>query len=497
MPSAGLEAGAGRAEPGRARGPSLLFAALLAALAWPAAAETAGSAAGQAAEPGPYVVAVAELSGRDLGPLAESFLSILPRLLAAELSSLPPRHESEDYLAAAARRSAEAARFAAGAALAASLDEEALRGLEPGVDPWKRAGQVAEARGRSEEAAKALAALEGPESPAAQPPAREGPRGPRETRLWEGNSDGGLFPATRADPSLLLREKGVSLLVRGEAEAFGSYLALDMEGFDEALGRPIFTFRAYADPADPASLARDMAERVERAVAGREFARIELSASPASALVLADGRLLGAEDLVLYRFEPGRLELGAAAPGRIAEALSLPYELGDRKGAALALERAATGLVLVETDPPGAAVFLDGLPAGKAPARLELEGRRSVASASAPGRESASLVLPAEGESSVRIELLPDDGLGPAGRVDAAQRRFYKSLGWFVLSLPATAISYGLQGGYREAAIRGYDPGMIAAYNTSYYAFEIAAAASAALAVNALFRLVAYVRAAR
>ena len=108
-----------------------------------------------------------------------------------------------------------------------------------------------------------------------------------------------------------------------------------------------------------------------------------------------------------------------------------------------------------------------------------------------------ALATQAEGESVARIELPPDDGLGPAGRIDLAQRRFYKALGWFVLSLPAATLSYGLQGSYREAAVRGYDPGMVSAYETSYYAFEIAAAASAALAVNALFRLAAYIRAAR
>ncbi|HOX49543.1 MAG TPA: hypothetical protein PLG14_10195 [Spirochaetales bacterium] len=528
MPGSGRRPAGGRAGHGLPPAPGLLPAALLAAFAAcaalpppadaqaaqpGAAASAASKAAGQAVKP--YVVAVAELSGRDLGSLSEPFLSILPRLLAAELSSLPPRHEDGAYLAEAALRSSEAARFAAGAALAARLDEEALRSLEPGVDPLKRASQVAEARRRTEEAAKALAEL-GSLGEAAAPPAAsrasaqaegaappasgsmpQAGTGPRTTLLWEGNAGGGLFPATESDPSSLLRDKGVSLLVRGQARAFGSYLALDMECFDLALGRPILAFRAYADPADPGSLARDIAARVERAVAGRDFARVELKARPASALVLADGGLLGTGDGVLYRFEPGILELAAAAPGRLPESLSLPLGLGDRKTASFDLKRASTGLVLVETDPPGAAVFLDGLPAGKAPARLELEGRRAVASASAPGRESVSVVLQAEGESVARIELPPDDGLGPAGRIDLAQRRFYKALGWFVLSLPATTLGYGIQGSYREAAARGYDPGMVSAYETSYYAFEIAAAASAALAVNALFRLAAYIRAAR
>lgn len=486
----------GRAGPGLPLAPSLLPAALLAAfLAGAALPPPSEAQAGAGAQAGAaYVVAVAELSGRDLDPLSEPFLAILPRLLAAELSSLPPRYEDEAYLAEAASRRAEDARFAAGAALAARLDEEALRSLEPGVDPLKRASQVAEARKKTAEAAKALAELDAPAG-AEEPP--QGQPEPRKSLLWEGNAGGGLFPATESDPSSLLRDKGVSLLVRGEARAFGSYLALDLECFDLALGRPILAFRTYADPADPASLARDIAARVERAVAGRDFARVGLQASPASALVLADGRLLGAEDRVLYRFEPGVLELAAAAPGRLPGSQALPYALGDRKSASFALERASTGLVLLETDPPGAEVFLDGLPLGTAPARLELEGRRAVASASAPGRESASIVLPAEGESAARIELGPDDGLGPAGRIDRAQRRFYQALGWFVLSLPATTLGYGLQGGYREAAVRGYDPGMVSAYETSYYAFEIAAAASAALAVNALFRLAAYIRAAR
>ncbi|MBL8967142.1 MAG: hypothetical protein JNG85_09035 [Spirochaetaceae bacterium] len=478
-----------------------------------------------------YVVAVAPLSGPGVGAEAMPFLSNLPRLLAAGLSTLPPRFESEAYRAEAAAKVADRARFAAGAALAARLDELALRSLEPGVEPGRRAASVAEARRRADEAAKALAAVEeaiaAGRDPGAAPSgaapsgalaakasaptgsqagtaagASTGglPPGARPASLWEGHTEGRLYEAeaaaTTAAPASL-RAKGISLLVGGRARPVGDYLALDIEGYDPLLERNLFSWRVYANPADPGTLARELAGRVETFVADRTFARLEIAADPAAAYLIADGRLLPEEERILYRFEPGLLSLRAAAPGRKTEALELELGLGERRDVSFSLEPAATGRVSVVTEPPDASLAVNGLPAGAAPAALELQGRRSVLAVSAPGRETTQAVLPASGQAEIRVALLPEDGLGPGGRVEKAQRGFYGALGLLVLSLPATSILYGVNNQYYEAATRSWDPNLVQAYNGSLTGLRIAAAASVLLAANAIYRLAAYIDAAR
>ncbi len=513
MESAGARPFAKPGLRGRARGLALAAGALLSA---PAASGAPLPPVSTEA----YVVAFAPLSGPGVGAEASPFLSNLPRLVAAGLSTLPPRFESEAYRREAAAKVADRARFAAGAALAARLDELALRSLEPGVEAGRRAASVAEARGRAEAAAKALAAVEeaiaagrnpgaaSSASPAAGTAAAAAPAAPtgtaagappigsRPASLWEGHADGKLYEA-EADAPAALRSAGISLLIGGRARAVGDYLALDLEGYDPLLERNLFSWRVYANPADPGTLARELAGRVETFVADREFARLEIAADPAAAYLIADGRLLPEEERILYRFEPGLLRLRAAAPGRKTEALDLELGLGDRRDVSFSLEPAATGRVSIATEPPEASIAVDGLPAGRTPATLELQGRRAVLAVSAPGRETAETILPASGEAEIRVALLPEDGLGPGGRVEKAQRRFYGALGLLVLSLPATSIFYGVNNHYYEAATRSWDPNLVQAYNGSLTGLRVSAAASVLLAANAIYRLAAYIDAAR
>jgi hypothetical protein len=442
-----------------------------------------------------YIVALAKIEDRGLVPAERGFLASFPRLLVEKLKDLPSRKRDEVYEAEKAEVERSKLLYAAGAELSASLDALALRELEPGVESAKRAQNIAAARAKVDSAQKKLADIEDPTSASPSGPTVEG--GPLKVSLFADNLAGNFLELGKAGPASALSGKAVDLLVYGSVEDSSGYVALSLHGYDAALGKELFSWRDYSDPDDPLPLAEEIAERLSAWVAGADYARIAIDLDPPSAYLLADGRLLGADERRLYLFDSGTLHLAAALPGHEAKLLDFPYSPGDRKSVGLVLGPIPSGSVSISTQPGGASLSLNGLPIGRSPSEANLSGRRAVVTASEEGYESAQAVVPASGSAAIDIRLRPEDGLGPSGRIAKAKDGFYNALGLFALSLPATTISYAAYGSYYEAAYRSRDATMIEDYYTSEYVFAAAAAVSAAAAINTIVRLVLYIGATR
>lgn len=480
---------------GRAAFLALSLFLILPAFAETSSASTASSPAAAKADDS-YVVALGRIEDRGLLPGEAGFLSSFPELLAEKLRDLPLRKRDEAYEAEKAEAERSRLLYSAGSDLASSLDALALRELEPGIAEADRRQNVLAARKKADEARKKLAEIENP-APGKKAPSSPGGPLPLKVSLFADNLAGSFPEVGKAGPAAAISGKGIDLLVYGYAEDSSGYVALSLSGYDAALGRELFSWRDFADPDDPLPLAVELAERLRAWVAGADYARIAIDIDPPAAYLLADGRLLGAKDRVLYRFDAGTLRLAAAMPGHEAKLLDLPYAPGERKSVGLALDAIPSGSVSVSTQPEGASLSLNGLPLGPSPLSAELSGRRAVVSASAPGFESASAVVPATGSASIDLRLRPEDGLGPSGRIARARDGFYNALGIFVLSLPAASISYAVNGIYYEAASRSYDETMINDYYSSGYVFAAAAGISAAAAINTIVRLVLYIGATR
>jgi len=439
-----------------------------------------------------FTVAVAGFPSAGLPSGMALFASTFPRLLIAELAVLPPRLETADYRAEKASVSSSRSLYASGADLATRLDDLALRTLEPGIDPGKRAQNLADARTKVEEARKKL------ESGAASAPATDS--GPADSfspsALSALNDKGQLLAMAAGGPRATVAGKDIDLLVYGSLEPVGAYVAVDVNIYDAALGRLVYSSRSYAAPSDPAPLARDLGERICRIVAGRPYARLDLVARPDAAVLSVNGKVLDASTRRLYLFEKSTLLVSATAPGMVPIEATVDVDLGERKQASFELKAALMGTARIDTAPSGLPVYVDGMFAGTSPVELPLSGERSVVSAKSGEDAIATSILPPDG--SVNIVLVPDtSGKDLVALVDKRRDAFYDALGLFVLSLPPTSISYGLMGTYADAYIRGADDTMLDKYTASGISLGICGAINVGLLVNVIIRLIGYIGAAR
>jgi hypothetical protein len=420
--------------------------------------------------------------------------AILPRLVASELSVLPPRLVSEDAAKEAAGVAGERAKFDAGTEYARQLDVRASKFLDPAVRNERRAAEMAAADFRLSDATERFqAAIKKAELASADAASAEVP-----TRLLDANLGGELLEYPGISAGASAKAKALDLLVFGTIEPQSGYAAVVLNGYDAALDRIVFSWTGSCSPSDPAPLAVDYARKIERWVAGRDFARLELDVSPRASDVYVDGRELGEKERVIYSFSAGRMIVEAEAEGFKPRKIEEAVSLGERRRLGIDLERASTGLAHITSEPDGAFLSIDALRSGAAPLDIPLTGRRTFVTAKKDGFEEQTIILPAKGDLTITIKLRPQDGLGPGGRVKKAKDEFYTSLGYLVLAIPVTAVSTGVYNSYLEAAPRSLlDSRLVTGYNVSSVILGTTAVATAALAVNAIIRLVHYLGAAK
>jgi len=439
-----------------------------------------------------WTIGLAEFSlrspiGTSTGDLG-SLRSVLPLLIAADLADLPPRHSSAADRAAAAEHAALQEWFGAGSELYGSLDARALRFLDPSPSPAQRAAQLLTA---DQNVAKARAKLES--SIAARQAPSPSVDAPMRSALWEGNSQGRLIDPDSGIPSSLAKTNKVDLLVFGSLRDRSGYAEAVIRGYDAQLGKDVFTWTGYCSIEDPSPLARSFARKIEEWTAGRPFSRLVVDPTPDSARIAVDGDYLPIGQRTIYRYSSGPIVLRVEAPGCVPIKSQIELNLGEWKQVDVRLDPKKTGTAVVSVSPPAAQISLDSLPKGPGPLTVDLDGTRIIASASAPGFEPGTAVLPKSGDAEIHIDLRPSDGLGPGGRFEKAKDSFYGSLGWFVLSVPVTALTAGLANGYAEAAIRTGDPGLASSAQSSQVALGAAIGTSVALAINAIIHLVIYI----
>jgi hypothetical protein len=409
------------------------------------------------------------------------------RLVASDLVSLPARAIPAATARESVGRLAAQAKIGAGADLAAKLDARADSFLQPSLDSAARAAAEDAAQAQVEIAEQKLSSLEaGTGLPQPAP-------GELRAKLWDGFAKGLLLDPPSGTLAQAAKAAGADLLVTGEiAPDDAGYALVTVRGYDAALDREVFLWKCHCAVDDPGPEAADIAKKLEDWTAGRDFARVELSISPAEAELWVDGERLEGTVPVFYAYSPTTLRFDLAEAGYAKKHVDLEVAPGDRKTLEITLDPVVAGQASISSDPPGAKLSLDSVPIGAAPAEVELDGSRRILTASAKGFEGQSLVLPPSGDQDVAIKLLPSDGLGPGGRIGKAKDDFYRSLGWFALTIPVTSLLAGIYGDYSDAYDRSGSSVLYVSRNSSLIAAWAAGAACATTFVFMIPKLIKY-----
>ncbi|HOZ71040.1 MAG TPA: PEGA domain-containing protein [Spirochaetales bacterium] len=481
------------------------FSAMLA----PAARVSAQASSGTDVSSSALTIGWAELAVSDgVGDEYRNAAVLVPRQLQRALAFADLRFPSDVEAAAASTQAALAAEELARKAVADARAKRDLAALAV-RDPAKRGRDVATAAAAVKKAEAALEAILATNRETNRVRSSADRAGPGSTTaegrslalaLSSANSGETLLPST-LDPASLCKDKKLDLLVYGSLRVRGGFLAIDLSLYVASLGRAVWTETRYASADGLGQAVAAFSRPLAEAVIGRPYARVGFRVEPPDADLYVDGEAFP-KAFALY-FEPGRSEVVAKARGYERVGRSFDVSLGEDLFVDLSLEAQGSVGWKLTSEPEGAAIHLDGERVGYAPFDLPGSAFPRLIRVSMPGFEPVQLVHRPEALlDDLTIVLEPDDGLSFDERYDRRKDAFYRSLGWFVSSLPLTVLSGGLFQTYYATA-QGYsasgevDPEVIrrldSAFYTSQAVFWASAAASIGCAVWAVVRLVAYI----
>ncbi|PKL07362.1 MAG: hypothetical protein CVV51_14500, partial [Spirochaetae bacterium HGW-Spirochaetae-7] len=385
------------------------------------------------------VIAWAELDSTALGDEYRNVAVLVPRQLSTALSFIEYRYPGAEESDRATARSAAATIESARVAVAQSRLKRDLVAISV-LDPAMRASDLAAADAAVVAAeatlAKALATA-GKASPASKADPDAVP-----LSLWPDNAQGKLLPVV-VDPAAVCAEKKVDLLVYGSARLSGGFITVDLSLHVAALGRDAWKGTDHAPPDWVDGMIEAFVRPLAEAAIGKGYALVRFRASPPDANLTVDGKAFAGSRALF--FEPGLHSAKASAPGFLEASTSFLVTPGADVPVDFSLDPEDSVGFALSTEPPGAAVHIDGIGAGFTPTGIEGAAFSRIIRLSMPGFEDVQLIVrPRDLLEDRTIALVPSDGRTFNDRFGGGKDAFYRSLGWFVLSLPATALSGGL-----------------------------------------------------
>ena len=395
-----------------------------------------------------FRVGLAELDGEDLSPEARVAAATFPRLLYELVSEIDERDLSTDELNAYATVRLDSVRRTAANRLRAAVEaRDRLLFETPPATPAARTSAAVRAE-RAETAVRdARELLDTLESVSpADVPAE--PR--RRIEYWAGHADSRVLTIGSSQPADIAARENLDLLIRGTIEEIEGYLIVDLFAFHRFLATEVLIGGAVARPEELGLEAEAVAGEVAHAVLGRQFATLVVETGDPRAAVSVNGALRGFGRVTAPYLRPGsqmvRVERDGSAVTRVFE-----LEPGGRVVERVELSAPAARRIRLQSSPPGANVYADSVWIGRTPMEYEFATRPTVVRLRRDGYLESRFVIDDAAPQVITRVMLPDT-VDWTEELHVKRDAFYRSLTWFVLSLPVTVLLNGgydsVQGGY-------------------------------------------------
>lgn len=304
------------------------------------------------------------------------------------------------------------------------------------------------------------------------------------------------------DAAWTCKKNGLDILVFGKCSDAHSYLSVQLYLYI-ADSMDTFTIPlAYSAYDQMEELVQELSRPLATAIMGREYSRLVNRLEPLNAELYVNNKKWDFNTGIFY--EKTSLELNAIASGYISTSRTIDIIPGQDAIIDFKLVEKAGSSFIVETEPEGASLFVDSVYMGVTPFLLDSSDYNRVFRLEMEGMESNTSIVRAGVSLFPPVSLLPDEGKGFGGRFEKNKDAFYTSLGFFIISLPVSVLSYGVfKSWYNDldelARIDGslfseeQVQSMLDKYYTAQTIFWISAVISGSLAVNSIIHLVKYI----
>jgi len=275
------------------------------------------------------------------------------------------------------------------------------------------------------------------------------------------NLKGGLL----SPPGPFIREycekQGIDILMYGSLEQVDDFFYLDIGVYNRYRDATVYRASTACSGRELASRAEGITKDLKGLVLGREWSALRVESIPSSASIYLDGNFSAAG--ILYRpfIDPGTYIVECKAPGYETKRMLVELEPRVEEVLLVTLRERARSIFRVETDPPGAEVYLASQWVGTSPVDVTFPGVPAQLVVVREGYRRSFRILSQAPEGTVHFDLQPELPVTYSIREDYRDR-FYKDFGIFILSIPVSLVGYSLTEqysiAYNEAGAGGTSP---------------------------------------
>lgn len=267
------------------------------------------------------------------------------------------------------------------------------------------------------------------------------PRLPLEIAGTEAESS--LFPSDFPSDGDTSGGSDTDYLIGGSLEWDDEYLIVRVSLMFRSTQERVQIARTIARPEDALEDIDALLPQIVAALLNRPFARLDIVANEPSASLTVDGELVGFGSTALRYLEPGRYSVRAAAAGFRDAERQVTLLDGQRLDVELELGELDRISVRIDSDPQGADLYIGSEWAGRTPLTID----RPIGPRSAELRledyHPSRFVLQPRGGDELSRRLAPAE-IDLSRELRDRREGFYRSLGWFAVSVPIPLILSGV-----------------------------------------------------
>ncbi|MBB6478933.1 PEGA domain-containing protein [Spirochaeta isovalerica] len=329
--------------------------------------------------------------------------------------------------------------------------------------------------------------------------------------LWVSSESGdNLLPDDGFDPYVTSKVNDLDLLISGSLREIDEYFRLEVRGYDRSLDREMIVYSGTSSPELLSELAVEAADELRSILLGRAWSSLRIKTDNPDALIYCNGDLIGVGETYVNTLEPGAAVLEAIGQDNSYWSDEIELTALEETVINAELTEADSALLTIETDPAGSDVYMGARWVGKTPLSVpHFKDRSYWVTIRTEGFYDRSFEISPESPDVITVAL-EEEEMTRMEFFDLKKREFYRSLGWFSLSVAAPVITGGIAQNFlsEEAAYASrynltYDPAYQDLMEESYQNYFISQgvfwgsiAVSGGLLVDVFVKLARYIKAA-
>lgn len=266
---------------------------------------------------------------------------------------------------------------------------------------------------------------------------------------WVGTSGDEIFiNADQYQPSVISKESNLDFLIYGNVREIEGYFLIEVLGYDRSSDKILSVYKGSGSIDEIELMAAEASNELRSIILGRPWSSLIVTLDHPDALIYSNGELIGIGSAVLNTASPGNAFLEAVGEDNSywsREVVLKALETNEYSGI---LSPVDTDFLVLDSLPEQADVYIGARWVGKTPLNVPRYHQRNIwVTVKSEGYYDKSFEVSVESPGDLLVEMIEED-MTELEIFNLRKKEFYRSLGWFSISVAGPVVSGGIFSNY-------------------------------------------------